>query len=537
MSMGAPIIPMPDVTGPIKTAYPVDKTVSLADVARKKAIQQAWAYYKGEFKPSLAIRRGAVDDNVVMNYCRNIVDKGATFLFGKEPRFSLETASPDAGEETSTPEPTEEEKYLDAAWKENKKMTLLAKIATQGGVSGHVFVKVLPPKTGKKYPRIILIDTLNVTVETAPDDVECVILYRIEYKKRVNGTDGFHRQDIVRATEDDPWEIRDYERDVRGTVWQPVGEVIEWPYDYPPMMDCQNLPMPNEFYGMSDLPGDILRLNENINFTASSIARILKHHANPKTWGRGFRANEVESNVDNFLIIPNDTAEVKNLEMHSDLGSSLAYLGELQVEMHEASRMPEIALGKVERLGAITGVALAVLHSPLLEKTEMKQGTYGDLLREINAALLELGDFGEKTTVISWPKMLPSDPLAERQAATLDKGLGVSTETIQGNLGFDPALEAKRTANEQMQAAYRTAVTNSILAGVQGQAGGQGAGDGAQAGVSPATKPGVQTGSDNPQRPQAPNPNGTQINPKAVIDSVAIEKYRTSPVSVPLTGK
>jgi hypothetical protein len=485
---------------------------NLAQMARVRMMQKAWKYYKGDFSQALPVRRGGVNDNVTLNYCRNIVDKGVAFLFGKEPQFSQ-----DADDATDL---TEQEIWLDEVWKANKKMTLLSKVGIQGGVTGHVFIKILP---GTPYPRIVLLDTQNVTVQTDPGDVETVLSYTIEYQTTVANGPGFHRQVIERRDADsEDWAITDYERAQSSTVWVSQS-TSNWPYKWSPIVDCQNIPLPNEYYGLPDLPIDILALNDSINLSASNIARILKHHANPKTWGRGFRATEVESNVENFLIIPNDTAEVKNLEMHSDLASSLHFLEELEVEMHEASRMPEIALGKIERLGAITGVALAVLHSPLLEKTELKQSTYGDMIITLNMRLLEMGKFGSTaTTTIIWPKLLPTDPLAERQAAVLDKNLGVSTETILSTLGYDAAQEMQRSLQEAVDQAHRDAQV-AIVTGAQTPAPqGGAASTTAQRGAEPSD-PG--TGNNGVTPISAVN----QVTSGGVIDSVKTAQYESGP--------
>ncbi len=103
------------------------------------------------------------------------------------------------------------------------------------------------------------------------------------------------------------------------------------------------------------------------------------------------------------------------------------------------------------RAGALSGVALNILYQPLLEKTETKRRTYGDLLVELNRRLLALGGFGEDNfTVLHWPELLPGDPKAEAETALLQQQLGVSQDTLIERLGFDPELERqKRQAGDQ----------------------------------------------------------------------------------------
>jgi hypothetical protein len=71
-------------------------------------------------------------------------------------------------------------------------------------------------------------------------------------------------------------------------------------------------------------------------------------------------------------------------------------------------------------------------------------------LVELNRRLLALGGYGEEHRgMVHWPEMLPGDPLAERQTALLDKELGVSRDTLIGQLGYNPELEKRKRSEEQ----------------------------------------------------------------------------------------
>jgi hypothetical protein len=116
-----------------------------------------------------------------------------------------------------------------------------------------------------------------------------------------------------------------------------------WMYDFSPIVDCQNLPAPGEFWGQSDLEDDVLEIVRAINFIASNTARIIRFHAHPKTWGRGFMAKDLRIGVDETIVLPGENAELHNLEMQSDLASSLRYLDMLRQALHEISRVPEVS--------------------------------------------------------------------------------------------------------------------------------------------------------------------------------------------------
>jgi hypothetical protein len=402
--------------------------------SRLEVIRKRWEAYYGKLPPVLKVRAGQIDDNVRINYARLIVDKGVSFLFGQDIRFEIDEI-----------EDTQAEKWLDSVWKTNRKMSLLQSVALIGGVTGHVFIKIVPQE---HYPRLIALDSETVTVSLAPDDYQSILSYQISY----TSTDPKTKKPVgvrqIIERDGQRWRIVDQVGNLERLIWDTVNEMI-WPYEFSPIVDCQNLPAPGEFWGCSDLEDDILEIIRAINFIASNTARIIRFHAHPKTWGRGFAARDLRIGVDETIILPSENAELRNLEMQSDLASSLGYLDRLRQALHEISRVPEVATGNLERAGSLSGVALGILYQPLLEKTNTKRLLYGDMLIELNRRLLAIGGFGEENyTVIHWPKLLPIDIMQERQAALIDQQLGVSADTLLQRLGYDPDLERqKRESN------------------------------------------------------------------------------------------
>ena len=74
-----------------------------------------------------------------------------------------------------------------------------------------------------------------------------------------------------------------------------------WNYSFPLIVDCQNLPLANSYYGLSDIEDDIIDLNQSV-FIASNIRRIIRF-THPKTWGTGISAKEVNTSPDSLLIL------------------------------------------------------------------------------------------------------------------------------------------------------------------------------------------------------------------------------------------
>ena len=408
----------------------IQEIAALDEIARASRFKRAWDAYYGRFARPLKVKPNQADDNVIVNFARVVVDKGVSFLFGQDVAFEI-----------SETEETAAEEWLDMCWRANRKMTLLQKLALNGAVCGHAFVKILPTQP---YPRLVVLDPSTATVRWEPDDIEKVVSYRIQYPAidPQTGKPIAVRQVIERDGQG--WRVTDQVSQANSVAWTTTSEAI-WPHPWPPIADCQNLPAPNEYWGISDLEDDVLQLNHSINFVLSNIARIIRFHAHPKTWGRGFTANQLNIAVDETIVLPSPDAELRNLEMVSDLSSSIALYERLREALHEVSRVPEVATGKLNSAGALSGVALNILYQPLLEKTETKRRTYGDLLVELNRRLLALGGFGEENyTVLHWPELLPGDPKAEAETALLQQQIGVSQDTLLERMGFNPELERQK---------------------------------------------------------------------------------------------
>lgn len=405
--------------------------------ARLERYGQAWNAYFGTFPQALKVRPGGADDNVAVNYVRLIVDKGVAFLFGQEVQWELDS---------QTQERTPAEAWLDECVRVNGGQLLFQKMATNGGVCGHVFVKIVPPTVRGAYPRLINLSPEYVTVVCDPDDIDQVHRYVIQYPARgVNGERLVMRQTIERD-DSSRWTVTD-EVSVNGGRWE-VRQAIVWPWDWPPIVDVQNLPSPNEYYGIADVEEDVLKLNYAINFTLSNLQRIIRFHAHPKTWGSGFSAQALRVGVDETIVLPAG-ATLNNLEMQGDLNSSISYYERLKEALHETAHVPEVATGKLDSTGALSGVALRILYQPLLDRTEQKRLTYGGLLVELFRRVLDLAGFGADNLVsLHWSELLPANRLEELQAALLEQQLGVSDDTVLRWLGYDPDEETmKRDAD------------------------------------------------------------------------------------------
>lgn len=439
-------------------------------LARRTADSKLWAYYDGEMQKALKPDGSKVDDNVIVNLIELEIEKGISSLMGSDEvglvegvKFQVvvpEVETDDELEEAVDAGPSREElaqDWLDKAWAANKKGILLHDIASNGGICGHAFAKIVPQEANVA-PRLINLNPSCIGAFWAEDDVDKVLWYRIEYATT--------RQDIVRVSADgqpDRWEIYNFIRKTPsdglvGRVeqafdtnpWKAEGESTVWPYAWPPVVDWKNLPRPNNYYGKNDI-GQNWRLNDAFNILISYAMRVLKMFTDPRVIGTGFTVNDLTSSKDikNFWAIGNSEAKVFTVEMQSDLSALQNIAQIIRRAFFDTTR--EIDSGTVQdKLGDMTNFDLRVLFRDSIAKLTTKRLTYGDGLKRICERLLELGGFTGMEINIVWPDPLPNDPLA--QASALEKDVtvgGISQRTYQERRGYDPDAEDKAKEKER----------------------------------------------------------------------------------------
>lgn len=416
----------------------VQQDAAQDEIARLQRMSTAWRRYYGDHPDTFKRQPGRPNDNVKINYARLIVDKGVSFLFGRSLSWEL-----------SEGEQTPEEQYLAQVWDANRRDQLLHNLALYGGICGHAYCKILLTPA----PRLVALNPQHVRVFWEPSDVSAVWRYRIEYPTIDRDGRGLEmRQEITLSDNRQSWEIVDSWREPGSRAWRETQRET-WHFPFPPIADGQNLPDPSAYYGVSDIEADVLGLNECINFVLSNMRKTLRYHAHPKTYATGITARDLVVDADQTIILPNPQATLRNLEMQSDLTSSLEYYKHLKSALHEIARVPEVSTGKLDNAGSLSGIALQILYQTLIEKTLTKRLYYGEMLIELNRRLLAIGGHGDHHRVtLQWSELIPSDPKQEREVALLDEQLGVSRDTLLGRLGYDPTAEAakREVSAEQM---------------------------------------------------------------------------------------
>lgn len=444
------------------------------EYARLRRYREAWEAYYGDYPLPLVIRprpgRSAIDDNIALGWASEIVDTGVAYLFGDDLRFDVvDPLNPG----TPSPDVMAAQQWLDRVWAANRKMTTLQKLAINGGVCGHAFIRIRPTVTapGTAYRampdalRLQVLDPANVEVSWDMEDIERPTEYEIEWLAEDEDDETYLRRLRIVLDETGPapvWLMVDERSLTTSETWVVVAESV-WPFPWAPVVDCQNLAIPNEYYGQADLDPVIVRLIKAGVARASDLARTHRLHAHPQPYGVGMtpaQASQISLGIDQLAVLPSPDAKLAMLEIGGSASTSLEFVGWLKEQVREYARIPEVATGKLANIGSLSGVALSILFQPLLAKTETKRRTYGELLDDLNRRLLTLAGWDTYDVRIRWPEMLPGDPKAEADTAIVKQALGVSTPTLLAELGYDPAQEQAQTA-----AAAEAAVTNLLAGG------------------------------------------------------------------------
>jgi hypothetical protein len=424
---------------------------------RQKAIKQRWEAYHGKHPASLQKSASGVDYNVRLNFARTIVDAGVASLFGKDGGVDIEV---DQGDGNPDPNVAAAESpagaYLADFWGDSKsyrqgkksmnKESKLQMLALDGGICGHVFCKLQPEDDPRVPPRLIQLDPQWMIVDTDPDDVELIVQYTYCWTTIDNGRPVARRQRTER--DGDGWMIHDEQ--ASGADWIPRRSPVYWDYEWSPVHHCQNLPMPNQVWGLSDLEQDVLDLNYTLNGIASDMRKITSLYASPVLFTR-LLGNRSTSEIGPGKVVnadnPNATYEL--VEMSTPGTFTFELFDRLRDIAHETAEIPAVAAGQLDTIGPLSGAALNILYGPLVNKTTKKRGLYGDMIEEISVHALELGGFSGVDVNLAWPEVIPENPDAEVQIVAAKQRVGYSQATLIREMGGDPEVEADQRAQER----------------------------------------------------------------------------------------
>ena len=417
---------------------------------RRMFIDKNRQYYNGDMPKPLEDEK----DNILLNLCREVVDQTVSFLLPEMPDFEV-----DNDENTS-----ETEGWLKDFWEANGGATVLSNVATNGGLCGQAYAKVKPAAMDEEerehaYPRIVNLDPANSITWWKDDNFKLLRGYELRWNDRELGSDKTHSRNLNGGEQKaghrqivkyvgGVWEISEYIGTNDG--WIAEGEPMVWGYPLPPIVSGQHLPKPNSYYGADEIPHRFL--NDAVNKVASDMKSILRYHAFPTTVGTGFNASDlVETSVDGFYSINNPDAKVYNVEMASDLASSMNLLNELSGLFFRQSRVVQIR-GGLDVFRGVTNLGIRAAYMPMIAKNETLRRTYSTFIERVSRVALMLdGRPHDIPLRLKWGSALPMDEKEEITNLQMEMAMGIMSKRMAAKRrGRDYDMVRKDVMQEQM---------------------------------------------------------------------------------------
>lgn len=413
-----------------------------------------WAFYLGHH---YAYRREPGEPQFAFNYCRALSDFITNFTFSNGVHFR------------SVPQYSHiVPALLKRVWEvDNDKEPLLWEIGQQGSISGDTFIKVaydpqFQDPTGQMHPgrvRILPLHPAHCFPEWHPHDRERMLRFKLKYRfwsTTPEGTRSVFTYTEVMTDEIIEEYVNDELMDQRPN---PLGKI--------PVVHIPNIRISGSPWGLSDIQ-DVIPLNREYNEKALEISDIINYHSAPVTIMTGAKINALEKGVRKVWAIPNEKAQVFNLEGGTAaVGPALEYLGIIKTAMHEMTGVPTTALAEVMPISNTSGVALSITYQPMMQRYHMKQQTYGTGFKDINELVLRTLYTFEPMSVLYDPEtqglmeegqppaVNPADPLAYEvvvhwpQPLPVDKLVVLNEVQVAMALGLESKRGALRKLGEE----------------------------------------------------------------------------------------
>lgn len=426
---------------------------------RRTQYKTALKYYLGNQDEQLKqVDPNDPNDNTYINVVQMTADRTVSFIFPDVPHFETDPESV---------EDTPEELYLKKCFEKSGGLIFLTKLALRGFLSGHAFVRVMPPKKRKKYPEMVLLDPTTVSVFWRGDEVGKVLWYEQRY---VAGGD-FYIQDFIVNENEDGWMVRTFKSNFANSValdgyptnhgntytpinildftqlaFEEVGSPQMHTSEIAPIIEFRHLPHPDDYYGLGEFTQKDLQ--DTINRIVSERTRIVRETSDPVDIITGADVDDVNGDG-GIITVANANARVNRLEMKGDLAGITSVLEKL-IETYLAIARVVLLKGEAKDLQRVTNASVRTLFLDALSKNSLLQSSYGAGLGQVSKLLLMMGYANglidanpqdiEVLTHFGSPLPVDQTELANINALGLSGGY-MSEYTAAINLNLDPKFE------------------------------------------------------------------------------------------------
>jgi hypothetical protein len=415
-------------------------------------------------------RKEVVIENDIAWRVNAIVD----FLFGKP--VSIVSKSPDSGKSA------EIEMLLKALFSANGAIGFFQDMAVLGSVYGFVDCFVRPGEqifsytssslhkrtvdsgtNGSIEDAIRLVQTIAIELIEAPRALP--VLDENDYKKINYYVQNFYQKKNSIASKGSflsrilsPKKLADDRQVVCVTeitspdAWQRYEDkelVVEGklPWGFLPVVHIQNIAQPYYYEGHSDVE-PLITLQDELNTRLSDRASRITFQSFKMYLGKGIEGFENKPvSPGRMWYTDNTEASIESFGGDEATPSEGLHIAEIREAMDKVSSVTPIVAGVLkDKVGNLTSaVALRLTLMGMLSKNERKRFTYSEGIKQICRMILSMLDTAgiyqtksqDRQVDVIFPSPLPENTMEKLEEAKLKKELGISTEQLLRELGYE----------------------------------------------------------------------------------------------------
>ncbi|HUW18638.1 MAG TPA: phage portal protein [Sedimentisphaerales bacterium] len=216
-----------------------------------------------------------------------------------------------------------------------------------------------------------------------------------------------------------------------------------------PVVHIQNIAQPCYYEGMSDVE-PLIPLQDELNTRLSDRANRITFQSFKMYLGKGIEGFEDRPvSPGRMWCTDNPEATIEEFGGDAAVPSEDMHIAEIREAMDKTSGVTPLVAGVLKsKLGNLTSaVALRLTLMGMLSKTERKKFTYGEGLKKICGMVLDILDKAniyrtreaDREVDVIFPSPLPENMTEKLKEAQIKKELGVSTEQVLRELGYETA--------------------------------------------------------------------------------------------------
>jgi hypothetical protein len=235
-----------------------------------------------------------------------------------------------------------------------------------------------------------------------------------------------------------------------------VGEG-EFPWGFLPVVHIQNIAQPYYYEGLSDVE-PLIPLQDELNTRLSDRANRITFQSFKMYLGKGIEGFEDRPvSPGRMWYTDNPEATIEEFGGDAATPSENLHIAEIREAMDKTSGVTPVVAGVLKnKLGNLTSaVALRLTFMGMLSKNERKRFAYSEGLKRICKMVLAILDAAniyrtceaEREIDIIFPNPLPEDTMERLKEAEIKRELGVPTEQVLRELGYEN-LRQEAKANE-----------------------------------------------------------------------------------------